>query len=108
VAQDSLDQAQDLENLNDPVLFLSPFYLRNFEEALASLGRITLLTLGLIGMERDACLNFLGQNLDSGAGHSLYQKVLGYTATSSWHYPGETGKDIIIIGRKSGAGVTYM
>ncbi|MGI6433780.1 MAG: ribonucleoside triphosphate reductase [Syntrophomonadaceae bacterium] len=92
LAKDSLEiKRKVLENLTDSGLYpYSHFYLRNVKEASGKYWVNHFSTIGLVGMN-ESCLNFLGQDIASPAGHAFALKVLQFMRDLIAAYQDETG-----------------
>lgn len=95
-----------LENLTDSGLYpYSHFYLRNVKAAAGRYWVNHFSTIGLVGMN-ESCLNFIGQDIASPAGHAFALKVLQFMHDRINAYQEETG-NLFNLEATPAEGVSY-
>jgi anaerobic ribonucleoside-triphosphate reductase len=107
MAQHSLETKRKiLENLTDSGLYpYSQFYLRDVKAGTGQYWKNHFSTIGLIGMN-EACLNFLGCDIASEAGHNFALEVMDFMRDRLMMYQEETG-DIYNLEATPAEGVSY-
>lgn len=107
MAQNSLEiKRKILENLTESGLYpYSQFYLRDVKAGTGQYWKNHFSTIGLVGMN-EACLNFLGCDIASEAGHSFALEVMDFMRDRLMMYQEETG-DIYNLEATPAEGVSY-
>ncbi len=107
MAQNSLQiKRKVLENLTESGLYpYSQFYLREVKAGFGQYWKNHFSTIGLIGMN-EACLNFLGEDIASSAGHEFAIEVMDFMRDRLMRYQEETG-DIYNLEATPAEGVSY-
>ncbi len=107
MAQNSLQiKRKVLENLTESGLYpYSQFYLREVKAGFGQYWKNHFSTIGLIGMN-EACLNFLGVDIASEAGHEFTLEVMDFMRDKLMKYQEETG-DIYNLEATPAEGVSY-
>lgn len=92
LARDSLQvKRKFLERLTDGGLYpYTSFYLRHMRERFGEYWKNHFSTIGLVGMN-EACLNLLGEGIESERGHAFAQRVLTFMRERLVAYQEETG-----------------
>ncbi len=107
MAKDSLEiKRKVLENLTESGLYpYSQFYLRGVKEGFGQYWKNHFSTIGLIGMN-EACLNFMGQDIASEAGHEFALEVMEFMRNRLGEYQEETD-NIYNLEATPAEGVSY-
>jgi phosphoribosylpyrophosphate synthetase len=86
-----VDKRKVLENLTESGLYpYSYFYLRAVKESSGQFWINHFSTIGLVGMN-ESCLNFLGEDIGSEAGHKFALEVMEFMQARIMTYKEETG-----------------
>ncbi|MFM7390102.1 MAG: ribonucleoside triphosphate reductase [Vampirovibrionales bacterium] len=92
LARESLDiKRHILENLTDKELYpYTKFYLRDIKARYNLYWKNHFSTIGLVGMN-EACLNLLGQGIETPQGHEFAQRVLQHMRNEIQRYQEDSG-----------------